>query len=257
MPGRARCWRSKKASPTISRTMFAARSRLISRCAISRSASRRGSIPTRRKPPRPHSTRIRGSSARCARSRRRRQSQNSTTQSPTSVGRNVPQSPTPSQGDGKQAAEDSQKKEELTNYELSSKVTSTVSNGFVIEPAFGGGSGQSRRPGRDARGQGDAGTDRQADGRDRATGRLGRRPAQGARRRYKSRRRWISSTAARSWSRLPPVSIVETLMRQFGTIVSALAMLGVAALVVWAGLRPATRALIDIARSLPRGRRWR
>ena len=59
-------------------------------------------------------------------------SQNSTTQSPTSVGRNVPQ-PNPTQGDGKQAAEDSLKKEELTNYEISSKVTSTVSNGFVID----------------------------------------------------------------------------------------------------------------------------
>ena len=45
---------------------------------------------------------------------------------------------------------------------------------------------------------------------------------------------------------VPPVSILEALMRQLGTIVSALAMLGVAALVVWAGLRPATRALIDM-----------
>ena len=48
-------------------------------------------------------------------------------------------------------------------------------------------------------------------------------------------------------------------MRQFGTIVSALAMLGVAALVVWVGLRPATRALIDLREPLlPRARwRWR
>ena len=46
-------------------------------------------------------------------------------------------------------------------------------------------------------------------------------------------------------------------MRQFGTIVSALAMLGVAALVVWVGLRPATRALIDLREPLRRGRRWR
>ena len=56
---------------------------------------------------------------------------------------------------------------------------------------------------------------------------------------------------------MPPVSIVEALMRQFGSIISALAMIGVAALVVLVGLRPATRALIDM-REAPgrRGRRW-
>jgi flagellar M-ring protein FliF len=45
---------------------------------------------------------------------------------------------------------------------------------------------------------------------------------------------------------VPPPSLSEALMRQFGTIISALAMLVVAALVVWLGLRPATRALIEL-----------
>ncbi len=194
-------------------------------------------------------------------------SQNTSTQSPTSVGRNVPQ-PNPSQGDGKQAAEDSQKKEELTNYELSSKVTIDGVQRFCHRQSVGRGSGQSRRasPRRSA-------TRRR---RSRSTSRSPRssnwspRPPACARIAATSSksRRWISSTAARSWSRCRRVSIVEALMRQFGTIVSALAMLGVAALVVWVGLRPATRALIDMreallgegALALPGGgeaRRWR
>jgi flagellar M-ring protein FliF len=116
-------------------------------------------------------------------------SQNSTNQSPTSVGRNVPQQPNASQGDGKQTNEESQKKEELTNFELSSKTLSTVSNGFVIENLSVAVlvNRQSRGTRRDARRQGHPRADRQADRRDRAIGRLGRRPAQGARRRHQGR----------------------------------------------------------------------
>ena len=127
-------------------------------------------------------------------------SQNNSTQSPTSVGRNVPQ-PTPSQGDGKQAAEDSNKKEELTNYELSSKVTSTVER-LRHRQSVGRGAGQSRRPRRDARRQGDAGAGRQA-GQPRSSSwsSSAAGAAQGSRRRRSKSRRWISSTAARSSSR--------------------------------------------------------
>jgi flagellar M-ring protein FliF len=39
---------------------------------------------------------------------------------------------------------------------------------------------------------------------------------------------------------------MEALMRQFGSILSALAMIGVALLVVMVGLRPVTRALIEM-----------
>ncbi len=59
-------------------------------------------------------------------------SQNSSAQSPTSVSQNVPQAK-PSGQDGKQSNEENQKKEELTNYEVSSKVTTTVSNGYGID----------------------------------------------------------------------------------------------------------------------------
>ena len=58
--------------------------------------------------------------------------QNSTATAPTSVNQNLPQGKAPA-GDGKQSNEDTQKKEDLTNYEISSKTITTVSAGFVVE----------------------------------------------------------------------------------------------------------------------------
>jgi flagellar M-ring protein FliF len=171
-------------------------------------------------------------------------SQNNSTQSPTSVGRNVPQA-NPSQGDGKQAAEDSQKKEDLTNYELSSKVTSTVSNGFVVEALSV--AVLVNRAGLAAT-LGPGATPEQID---KQIGEIEQLVASAAGLR-KDRGDVIKVSAVdfvdsgKELEPVPPISIVEAVMRQFGSIVSALAMLGVAALVVWVGLRPATRALIDL-----------
>ena len=171
-------------------------------------------------------------------------SQNNSTQSPTSVGRNVPQ-PTASQGDGKQAAEDSQKKEELTNFELSSKTTSTVSNGYVVENLSV--AVLVNRAGLAAT-LGDKATPEQID---KQIGEIEQLVGSAAGLR-KDRGDVIKVAAVdfvdsgKELEPVPSISVVELLMRQFGSIVSALAMLGVAALVVWVGLRPATRALIEL-----------
>ncbi|MGO9428803.1 flagellar basal-body MS-ring/collar protein FliF [Rhodoblastus sp.] len=171
-------------------------------------------------------------------------SQNNSTQSPTSVGRNVPQA-TASQGDGKQAAEDSQKKEDLTNYELSSKTTSTVSNGYLVEAlsvaVLVNRAGLAATLGPNA-------TPEQID---KQIGEIEQLVASAAGLR-KDRGDIIKVSAVdfvdsgKELEPAPPISIVEALMRQFGSIVSALAMLGVAVLVVVAGLRPAARALIEL-----------
>ncbi|QXX74706.1 flagellar basal-body MS-ring/collar protein FliF [Methylovirgula sp. HY1] len=60
------------------------------------------------------------------------ESQNSSSPTPTSATQNVPQ-PNPTPGNGKQSNQDSQKRDELTNYEISSKTITTVSGGFQIE----------------------------------------------------------------------------------------------------------------------------
>lgn len=171
-------------------------------------------------------------------------SQNNSTQSPTSVGRNVPQA-NPSSGDGKQAAEDSQKKDDLTNYELSSKTTQTVSNGFAIDNLSV--AVLVNRAGLAATLGGKV-TPEQIDKQVNEIEQLVSSAA-GLR---KDRGDIIKVSAVdfidsgKELEPVPPVSIVEALMRQFGSIVSALAMLGVAALVVLVGLRPVTRALIDM-----------
>src|SRR5579863_4955418 len=59
-------------------------------------------------------------------------SQNSSSQSPTSVAQNVPP-PTPNNANGKQSNDESQKREELTNYEISSKTITTLSDGFTLD----------------------------------------------------------------------------------------------------------------------------
>ena len=59
-------------------------------------------------------------------------SQNSSSQAPVSVDRNIPSDKGKS-SDGKQSNEENQKREELTNYEVSSKSVSTVSGGYAID----------------------------------------------------------------------------------------------------------------------------
>ena len=64
------------------------------------------------------------------------QSQNSTSQQQaTSVDRNLPQQQQDRgrNGDNKQSNEENQKREELTNYEISSKTTTTVSGGYTVD----------------------------------------------------------------------------------------------------------------------------
>ena len=59
-------------------------------------------------------------------------SQNSSTQPPTTVNQNIPQAK-PATADGKQSNDSNEKREELTNYEISSKTVSTLSAGYTIE----------------------------------------------------------------------------------------------------------------------------
>lgn len=157
----------------------------------------------------------------------------------------MPQQPNASQGDGKQTSEESQKKEELTNFELSSKTLSTVSNGFVVENLSV--AVLVNRSGLAAT-LGDKAT---ADQIDRQMREIEQLVASAAGLR-KERGDVIKVSAVdfidsgKELDPAPPLAVGEALMRQFGSIVSALAMLAVAALVVWVGLRPAARALIDL-----------
>jgi flagellar M-ring protein FliF len=167
-------------------------------------------------------------------------SQNSTAQSPTSVERNLPQTKnSPSGGDSKQSNDENNKREELTNYEISSKATTTTTTGYTVEnlsvavlvnrAAFG----------------------------DKAT-------QDAIDKQVKDIEQLVSSAAGLSKERgdtikvsvvdfvdsgrdlepVPGPSIVELLLRQSGSLISAAAVITVALMLIWLGIRPATKMLL-------------
>jgi flagellar M-ring protein FliF len=183
-------------------------------------------------------------------------SQNSTAQSPTSVERNLPQTKNAaSGGDSKQSNDENNKREELTNYEISSKATTTTTTGYTVEnlsvavlvnrAAFG-----------------DKATQDSVD------------------KQVKDIEQLVSSAAGLSKDRgdtikvsvvdfvdsgrdlepVPGPSIVELLLRQSGSLISAAAVITVALMLIWFGIRPATKMLLaaptptrDEALALPAG----
>ena len=169
-------------------------------------------------------------------------SQNAAGQAPTGVQANLPKTPTSS--DSKSSNESNEKKEELTNYEISSKQITTTSAGYVVKnlsvavlinraallATLGG---------------------------DKA-------PPDALDKQIKEIQGLVASAAGLNKERgdeakisvvdfvdagkdLEPVngpSFLEILERQTGTLVNAGAIILVAALLIWFGVRPATKALL-------------
>jgi flagellar M-ring protein FliF len=171
-------------------------------------------------------------------------SQNSANQAPTTVERNLPQQDVKPSEDNKQSNEESQKREELTNYELSSKTISTVSGGYAIEAL----------------------SVALLVNRASLTASLGAHPtAEAVERQLIELEQLVASAAGARKERgdtikisavefleadkelepQPAAPLAETLLRQSGTVVNALTVLVVALLLIWFGVRPATRALLD------------
>src|SRR5579883_879939 len=165
-------------------------------------------------------------------------SQNTSGQTPTSVERNLPQSKTPA-GDSKQSNDENQKREELTNYEISSKATTTTSSGYTIDnlsvavlvnrAAFG------------AKATQDA-VDKQVKDIEQLVS-----SAAGLRKERGDTIKVLVVDFVDSGHDLEPVpgpTIVELLLRQSGSLISAAAVIGAAMLLIWFGIRPATKMLL-------------
>jgi flagellar M-ring protein FliF len=162
--------------------------------------------------------------------------QNATNQAPASVDRNIPQERRG--GDGRQSSEDSQKREELTNYEVSSKRVNVVSGGYAIDAISiavlvnKASLGAGLKP----------------EEMDRRLGEIEQLVASAAGLR-KERGDVIKVSAVdfldadRDLEPVPPVSILELIEKQSGTLIKSLTALVIAVLIVWSGLRPAIRAL--------------
>jgi flagellar M-ring protein FliF len=170
-------------------------------------------------------------------------SQNSSAQSPTTVSQNIPQPKSPAE-DGKQSNEENKKQEETTNYELSSKTITTVSGGYALEnlsiavlinrASLTASLGDKATP---------EAVDKQISELEKLVS-----TAAGLR---KDRGDSIKLTAVDfidAGHDLEPVSgpgIVEILARQAGTAISALAIVGVAVMLMYFGLRPMMKALVE------------
>jgi len=172
-------------------------------------------------------------------------SQNSSTQAPTSVERNLPQDKNQS-SDGKQSNEDNQKREELTNYELSSKTITTVSAGYSVDNISV--AVLLNRASLLASLGGDKATpeavDKQlADIEQLISSAAGLRKERGDTIKVAA---VDFAETGRDLEPVPAPSLAEILIRQAGSFVSAGTILLVALLLIWFGIRPATRALLAL-----------
>jgi len=167
-------------------------------------------------------------------------SQNRSSDAPTTVQQNIPAEQVAA-GNGNDQSEENTRREDLTNYEISTKVTQTVRDGYTIETlsiavlvnrdrlaeieAAGGAPIEAQLTEIEELSSSAAGYDPQRGDQIKvsAVGFIdGGKPLEAS----------------------PSLPIVELLLRQSGTLVNALTILVVAALLIWFGLRPAVRAIV-------------
>jgi flagellar M-ring protein FliF len=169
-------------------------------------------------------------------------SRNAAQQTPTTVEQNLPEETVPSEA-GDRSSEQNQRREDLTNYEISSRTRETVSDGYSISglsvalivnrtriaESLGGNATE------------EAISARVTELRDLAASAAGLNDGRGDR---------IKVTAVdfsdsfQNMTPVPALSLTDVLLRQLGTVINALAILTVALLLIWFGLRPAMTALL-------------
>ena len=163
---------------------------------------------------------------------------NSTNQAPTTVASAVPQEKSAaSAADAKNAATDNSKREELTNYELSSKVVTTVSGGYGIDHLS-----IAVLVNRASLTNAKGGTPEvQLADIEALVG-----SAAGLRKERGDTIKVLAADFAEAGHDLDPIpspGILDVLMRQSGTAINALAVIVVAVLLIVFGIRPMTRVL--------------
>jgi flagellar M-ring protein FliF len=169
-------------------------------------------------------------------------SQNQSTQTPTSVEQNLPEQKAQPDS-GEQSSVQNDRREETTNYELSSKTVTTVSDGYLIDRLS---IAVLVNRARLVEALGDKATPEAIDERLADIEQL----AASAAGLSKERGDQIKVTAvdfvadSRALEPVPPLGLKELLVRQSGTFINAGTILVVAMLLIWFGLRPATRAIL-------------
>ncbi|GGB60079.1 flagellar M-ring protein [Roseibium aquae] len=168
--------------------------------------------------------------------------QNTSTEAPVTVEQNLPEEDVPAEN-GERSSEENQRREETVNYEISSKLIETNQEGYRVERL----------------------SVAVLIDRARLHDSLGGNPDETAVEEQLTVIRELAASAAgldaergdnvkvavvdfvdggRNMEPVPPLSVSEYLLRQSGNLINAAAILAVAMLVVWFGLRPAVAALV-------------
>lgn len=172
-------------------------------------------------------------------------SQNASTEQPTTVQQNIPEQNVQAKN-GERSSEENQRREETVNYEISSKRIETSQDGFKVDRL----------------------SIAVLVDRARLNASLGGEPDQTAIDKQLEEIRQLAASSAgvdaargdmvkvsvvdfidagRDLEPIPPLSVSEYLLRQSGNIINAAAILIVAGMVIWFGLRPAVAALVPKA----------
>lgn len=169
--------------------------------------------------------------------------QNSAGRVPVSVEQNLPENQKGPQG-GEQSTQESERKEELTNFEMNSKTISTVSEGYSIEnlsvAVVLNRDRLAELAGKEAKPEDIAAQTQEIE--QLVASAAGLNEARGDK---------IKVTAVQFFQAgevlepMPGEGIVDQLLGNLGSIINALAVLGATVLLVWFGLKPATRAILQ------------
>jgi flagellar M-ring protein FliF len=174
--------------------------------------------------------------------REKETAQNSDRQTPTTVQQNLPEQQVNANG-GRTSNDDKQRREDVTNYELSSKTATTTSDGFVVNRlsiAL-----LVNRPRLTAV----LGNKASADEMDAKVAEITQLAATAAGLdRKRGDQIQVSAVdfleGARDMAPVPSLSLTEILSRQIGNFISAGTILTLAVLLIWFGLRPAMDAIL-------------
>ena len=174
--------------------------------------------------------------------RENEKSQNADHQTPATVQQNLPDQQM-NAGGTKNSNEEKQRREDVTNFEVSSKTTTTVSDGYAVKKLFIAVLVNRTRLAGDL---GDKTNQAIIDSKIAEISQL----AATAGGLDRQRGDQIQVTAvdfvegSRELAPVPPIGFVEMLNRQMGSVINALTILAVAAMLVWFGLRPAVNSIL-------------
>lgn len=179
--------------------------------------------------------------------REKETSQSLDRQTPTTVQQNLPDQQINATG-GKNSNDEKQRREDVTNYEVSSKTTTTVSDGYVVNKMFL--AVLVNRP-RLVASLGDKVSEATIEAKVAEISQLAATAA--GLDRPRGDQIQVSAVefmeGARDLTPVPSVTFTEVMMRQAGSLVSSITILAVAGMLIWFGLRPAMNTILASSKS--------